>query len=217
MAEVQAHGIKFEKELILRITGKTKKEYQKLLKGQYSASMDIAKNVFSEHDYSIKVTGSNSIGCADLIRFMTHCKTTDFIMVVGCWTYNDTETLKIYNQIYEFYFSPEHVATLFANLNLENIAPFVEYVKGIPPGKEHQLLNQDLWKEKRENLYEEYGKGLIYIDAKINSSKQRRVQCSLKISDLTSSNIPFNIYTTEYKGLPLPYVQKSKPRKIKKS
>jgi hypothetical protein len=211
MSEVQSHGLLFENVVIEAITGLSKAEYQRLLPNSYTNSMDIARGYLSEVDRSIKATSGSGVGCGDILRFLRHCRDDDFVMVVGIWK-QITPKLKLYHEIYEFQFSPKHYATLFADLTEETLTPFVEYVKAIPYGREGQLSNRKVWKERRSTIYETYGKGIVAIDAKIDSKTQRRVQCSVKINDLISSDIPFSKYTTDYKGISLPYEQESTPR-----
>ena len=86
MAEVHKHGNLFEAEIINTLTGKSKEEYQKLMEGGYTSSFDMAKGIGgSDKNYSIKATGSGSIGCGDILRFFKHCRDTDFTMIVGVW------------------------------------------------------------------------------------------------------------------------------------
>ena len=215
--EVQNHGNMFEDKVIQAVTGKTKSEYQKLIEGAYTSAMDIFKNVFSDIDRSIKVCkDGKGIGCGDMLRFMYHCKNTEFIITVGCWK-QISSTHKRYYEIYDFYMSPEHYQTIWGGLTEEVVRDFVEYVKGIPEGKAAQLANRQLWKAKRQSLYDQYNKGLAAIDAKIDSKTQRRVQCSLKLEEMIAVGIPYHKYTTEYLGIQLPYEQESSPRTFARS
>lgn len=209
--EVQNHGLLFENEVIKALTGLSKVEYQRLLPGSYTTSMDISKGYHSENDYSVKVTGNNGVGCGDILRFFKHCRDGEFTMVVGRWK-QAGPSRKVYYEIYEFYLKPENHSVLFAELEEKPLAEFVDYVKSIPYGKEAQLANRKLWKSKRNDLYETYGKGLVSIDAKIDSKTQRRVQCSVKIPDMISAGIQYKKYTLSFKGINLPYEQKSSPR-----
>lgn len=107
---------------------------------------------------------------------------------------------------------PQYYVNLWGGLTVENVSPFVSYVKSIPEGKSAQLANQKLWKQKRQELYDQYTKGIASIDAKIDSKKQRRVQCSINLAEIIAAGIPFHKYNISYKGLHLPYEQTSKPR-----
>lgn len=211
MAEVQNHGVLFEDTVIRSITGMSKEEYQSTLEGAYVASMDILKGHHSDVNYSVKVSGGKSLGCGDILRFLRHCRDDEFTIIAGAWR-QVTPEKKVYQEIYEFDITPEHYKKLFANMSEEVLQEFVDYVKAIPPGREAQLANRKLWKEKRRAIYDACGRGLVTIDAKIDSKNQRRVQCGAKIQGLIDAEIPYRKYTEEYRGIPLPYEQESKPR-----
>jgi len=211
MAEVQNHGVLFEDTVIRSITGMSKEEYQSQLEGAYVASMDILKGHHSDVNYSVKVSGGKSLGCGDILRFLRHCRDDEFTIVAGLWR-QVTPEQKVYQEIYEFDIAPEHYNKLFANMSEEVIQEFVDYVKAIPEGREAQLANRKLWKEKRKIIYDTCGRGLVTIDAKIDSKNQRRVQCGVKLQGLIDAEIPYRKYTEQYRGITLPYEQESKPR-----
>lgn len=208
--EVQHHGLLFEDKIIQGVTGYSKWEYQNHLSNSYTSSMDIVQGILSDHNYSIKVSkNAKSVGCGDILRFNAHCAETEFKMVVGKW--NQCGNKKIYDTIYEFNISPENNKIIWSGITSSDLIPFVQYVKNIPKNKTDEIQNRKIWKQKRQEIYDKKGKGLISIDAKINS-QNRRVQCSFKIDDMISSGIPVNKYNKEYKGLQLPYAQISQPR-----
>ena len=49
------------------------------------------------------------------------------------------------------------------------------------------------------------------IDAKVDSGKQRRVQCSFKIKKMIEAGIPYQEFTDEYRGILLPYIYDKSP------
>jgi len=210
--EVQNHGVVFEDTVITALTGKAKSEYQDLFRNSYTSSMDIVKGCLSDANMSIKVSkGGKIVGCGDILRFLRHCRDDEFIMVIGSWN-QVTQTIKRYSEIYEFYITKESYYILWGRLTEDALRPFVEYVKSIPNGKTAQLANRTKWKQMRSELYNQFGKGLISINAKIDSKTQRRVQCSMNLSDMIAAGIPFVKYTINYRNILLPYEQKSPPR-----
>lgn len=212
--EVQNHGVVFEDYVVKSITGLNKKDYQSLLENAYTASMDIKKDIHSDCDYSIKVSKNGaSIGCGDILRFNQHCRDGQFTMIVGAWKQNTVKT-KIYYEIYEFDITPGDYKKLWSGITHKVLKPFVSYVKSIPQGKTAQKTHQNLWKEKRNKIYETYGKGLVTIDAKIDSKNQRRVQCSVKIKELIEAGISYRKYCNIYRDLSLPIKQNSGPRQF---
>jgi hypothetical protein len=212
--EVQNHGVLFEDSIIRAITGLSKDEYQTLLENAYTASMDVVKGIKSDVNYSVKVSkDGKSIGCGDIIRFIKHSRDDEFTMVVGAWQQISSE-VKRYNTIYEFNIKPADYTKLWDRITEEVMQPFVDYVRSIEPGKTAQMANRNVWKQRRQAIYDTYGQGLCAIDAKIDSKNQRRVQCSIKIDKLIDSGIAYSKYETEYKGIKLPYEQNSSPRQF---
>ena len=212
MAEVQNHGNLFEGEVIKTRTGYTKEDYQNLMEGGYTSSFDMAEGVGnSEGNYSIKVTGNRSIGCSDILRFFKHCRDSEFTMVLGVWK-QISKTQKKYSEIYEIKFDPKTCKNVWGNMTEDMLTPFVEYVKSIEPGKEAQIANRKLWKEKRKAIYDKVEGCVMKIDAKIDSKNQRRVQCSVKIDDLINAGLTVTKYINNYLTITLPYVQDSTPR-----
>ena len=92
---------------------------------------------------------------------------------------------------------------------------YEEYVKSIPKTREAQLQNVDLWKEKRQTIYENEGQGIMKIAAKIDGGN-RRIQSTFNIKDLESIGIPCRKYTQEYRGIDLPHIQKNSPLRPRK-
>ena len=215
--EQQHHGFVFEDAIVLDITGFTKEEYQKKLPSGYTAAMDIVKDIHSEKDYSIKVSSNGkSVGCGDILRFNSHFQ-NGFTMLIGCW-FQKNSTTKTFYRIYEFNIKPEHYQAFWGGLDNNNLTPFVNYVKSIEHGKAAQMANRTIWKQRRDALYATHGRGIVSIDAKIDSKKQRRVQCSIKIEDMirvcSGSYKEFNA-NLPYRGIELPYDTNSSPRSFK--
>lgn len=209
MAEVQIHGNLFEDKIIYEYTGLHKTEYQKLITQGYTSPFDMVDGVKVIGNWNVKTTGSDGIGCGDILRFYDHLDKFSFTMIVGKYTQQGNQ--KIYDRIYEFYFEPKDMKVVFSNIPRNVLKNFDDYVKSIPYGKAGQTANRKIWKEKRKEILDNHDPCLISINAKIDSKVQRRVQCGLKISDLIK-HIPYKIYTENYVGINLPYVQNSPPR-----
>ena len=213
--ESQAHGNLFEDVIIRSVANVSKKEYGKLIPRSYTSPMDIHEGVKSDFNASVKTTKGNVIGLGDMRVFYDHATTTEFIMIVGCWE-QETETQKSFHTVYEFDCTPDNILPLFGSLTRDDIQSFREYVVSIPNGKQGQLDNQTLWKEKRQVLLDK-GNPTVSIDAKIDSKTQRRVQNSIKIQQLIDAGIPYRKITDKYRGIELPMKIKSGARKFAKS
>ena len=181
--EVQAHGNYYEDLKTRQITGLGKAEYDALKESGYTSGMDIMKGLLSVSDYSIKTTNGNKIDCGDILR---RRQETDYNLVVGC--YSQVGENKVFHTEYTFYIKPEHEQKLWGRMNYNLLAEYVNYIKNIPAGKQAQ---QETKTERTvlKNCVEDK-KALFKIHPKVDSKKQRRVQCSLNIKELLKADIP---------------------------
>jgi len=207
---VQGHGDDFENKIHIVVHGKTKKEYETLIEGGYISKFDIVKGILATFNGSVKVTNGNGVGCGDILRMYKGTQDNEIIFIVGVWK-QISKKVKEYNKVYEFYIDPSYHNLLWGGMQLYTLENFNSYVKNISYGKKGQLLNQKLWKEKRKNIYDWEGRGLMSIDAKIDSKNQRRVQCSFKIKEMIKVGISYKEFVDEYRGISLPYIQDNAP------
>ena len=182
--EVQAHGNYYEDLKTRQITGLGKAEYDALKENGYTSGMDIMKGLMSPYDYSIKTSKGNTVDCGDILR---RRQETDYNLVVGC--YSQVGDNKVFYSEYTFYIRPEHEQKIWGKMNYNQLAEYVDYVKNIPAGKEAQ---QETKTERTvlKNCIEDKN-ALMKIHPKVDSKNQRRVQCSLKMSDLIKARIPY--------------------------
>ena len=182
--EVQAHGNYYEDLKTRQITGLSKAEYDALKENGYTSGMDIMKGLMSPYDYSIKTSKGNTVDCGDILR---RRQETDYNLVVGC--YSQVGDNKVFYSEYTFYIRPEHESILWGRMNYNQLAEYVDYIKNIPAGREAQ---QETKTERTvlKNCIEDKN-ALMKIHPKVDSKKQRRVQCSLKMSDLIKARIPY--------------------------
>ena len=182
--EVQAHGNYYEDLKTRQITGLGKAEYDALKESGYTSGMDIMKGLLSVSDYSIKTTNGNKIDCGDILR---RRQETDYNLVVGC--YSQVGENKVFHTEYTFYIKPEHEQKLWGRMNYNLLAEYVNYIKNIPAGKQAQ---QETKTERTvlKNCVEDKN-ALVKIHPKVDSKKQRRVQCSVKIKELIKADIPY--------------------------
>ena len=181
--EVQAHANYYEDLKTRQITGLSKAEYDALKENGYTSGMDIMKGLMSAYDYSIKTSKGNTVDCGDILR---RRQETDYNLVVGC--YSQVGDNKVFYSEYTFYIRPEHEQKLWGRMNYNLLAEYVDYIKNIPAGLEAQ---QDTKTERTvlKNCVEDK-KALFKIHPKVDSKKQRRVQCSLNIKELLKADIP---------------------------
>ena len=182
--EVQAHGNYYEDLKTRQITGLSKVDYDALKENGYTSGMDIMKGLLSISDYSIKTTNGNKIDCGDVLR---RRQETDYNLVVGC--YSQVGENKVFHTEYTFYIKPEHEQKLWGRMNYNLLAEYVNYIKNIPAGKKAQ---QETKAERTllKNCVSDKN-ALVKIHPKVDSKKQRRVQCSVKIKELIKADIPY--------------------------
>ncbi len=184
--EVQAHGNHYEDLKTREITGLSKAEYDALKTNGYTSGMDIEKGLLSISDYSIKTTKGNKVDCGDILR---RRQETDYNLVVG--VYSQCDDYKVFHTEYTFFIRPEHESMLWGKMNYNKLAEYVDYIKNIPAGKEAQ---QETKAERTilKNCITDKN-ALMAIHPKVDSKKQRRVQCSVKISELMTSGIEYKV------------------------
>lgn len=186
--EVQQHGNYYEDLKTRQITGLDKKTYDSLKTNGYTSGMDIMQGLLSVSDYSIKTTGGNVVDCGDILRRRQEEK---YNLVVAVW--EQVGMTKVFHTEYTFYISPSDTQKLWGRMNYNLLADYVNYIKNIPAGKEAQQET----KTERTLLANCVGdkNALFRIHPKVDSKKQRRVQCSLKIKDLIKAGIEYKVTT----------------------
>tara|TARA_Y100000296_G_scaffold24942_1_gene29372 strand:+ start:1297 stop:1953 length:657 start_codon:yes stop_codon:yes gene_type:complete len=213
MTESQDHGFIVEDITIRSHTGRSKKEYEKLIDGGYTSEFDIVKDVGgASFNASIKVSkDGKNIGCGDILRMYNATKYYEFTMIV--WPFEQIGKEKKFDEVYEFYIDPSYHKIFWEGLGEEKLKDFDNYIKNIPNGYEGQQFHIQLWKDRRQELYENLGRGLMSIDAKVDSKKQRRTQCGFKIKEIKNVGIPYKVYMNNYRKISLPLILESSPRK----
>jgi hypothetical protein len=202
MAEVQAHGNVYEDHVISGRTGMSKDEYDALKPNGYTSEFDLSKGLVVDYNGSIKTTKNNTICCSDVVRKMTH---TNYRLIVGQYTQVGKE--KVFHTEYEFFITPDDDKALWGKMDIQEVREFVDYVKGIPSGKEAQLST----KSQRQTLQEQAqdSSALFKLNPKVDSKNQRRVQCSLHIDKLIAAGV-------KYTKKDVNYTVVSAPRKFNK-
>ena len=202
MAEVQAHGNKYEDKVIFERTGLSKKDYDKLKKNGYTSKFDLVNGLMIDYDAGIKATGSNTVCCSDIQRMISHSK---YRLIVG--VYDQVDNQKVFHTEYEFFFKEDDFTILWGNTNVEKLNEYVSKVKSVEKGIEGQRQYQLVAESWKNGVADD--DALFVINPKVDSKKQRRVQCSLHIDKLIAAGI-------EYTKKDIQYIVKSKRRKFNK-
>ena len=184
MAEVQAHGNKYENHKIKQLTGLSKKEYDKLKKNGYTSVFDLVKDLYVNFDGGIKTTSSNAVCCSDIQRMYGH---GDYTLIVG--VYDQVDNKKVFHTEYEFYITKEDFNKLWGNTSVEKLNEYVDKVKAVEHGKEAQMEYQKVAEVWKQGVADD--NALFVINPKVDSNKQRRVQCSLHIDKLIAAGVKY--------------------------
>ncbi len=185
MPENQAHGKLWETELGINVYKATEAE---LLSIPHTSIFDMPKEInrIDNIDLSIKVSGSNSIDMADVIRLYNAVSSGNpFHMTVILWK-QSSPTEKTVTRIIEINLT-NSVKLLFGTATLDDINELVSYVKSIPiNNKTAEHANQ--YKQMAAALSNNHG-GCILYAPKVDSKSQRRVQCRLpKFCEFVTNN-----------------------------
>ena len=200
--EVQAQGNYFEDLKIRELTGFSKDEYDSMKDNGYTSSMDIVKGLHSDKDVSIKTAKGRKVDCGDILRRRSE---TEYDIIIGVW--DQVGDKKIFHTEYTFHIKPEHETLLWGRMSYEKLREFNEYIKSIPEGRTAQQET----KVERQVLktITEDADAQMKIHPKVDSKKQRRVQCSFNIDRLIRAGV-------EYEARPIRLTVDSKTRTFNK-
>ena len=200
--EVQAHGNYFEDLKIRELTGFSKDEYDSMKDNGYTSSMDIVKGLHSDKDVSIKTAKGRKVDCGDILRRRSE---TEYDIIIGVW--DQVGDRKIFHTEYTFHIKPEHETLLWGKMSYEKLREFNDYIKSIPEGRTAQQ-NTKVERQLLKTITED-ANAQMKIHPKVDSKKQRRVQCSFNIDKLIKSGV-------EYEARPIRIVVESKTRTFNK-
>ena len=190
------------RDRIRELTGFSKDEYDSMKDNGYTSSMDIVKGLHSDKDVSIKTAKGRKVDCGDILRRRSE---TEYDIIIGVW--DQVGDRKIFHTEYTFHIKPEHETLLWGRMSYEKLREFNEYIKSIPEGRTAQQET----KVERQVLktITEDADAQMKIHPKVDSKKQRRVQCSFNIDKLIRAGV-------EYEARPIRLTVDSKTRTFNK-
>ena len=144
-----------------------------------------------DFDGAIKTTGNNTICCSDIQRMYGH---GDYTLIVG--VYNQVDNKKVFHTEYQFFIKKEDFDKLWGNTSVEKLNEYVNKVKSVKHGKEAQEEYQKAAESWKLDVADD--NALFVINPKVDSKKQRRVQCSLHIDKLIAAGIDYTKNSIEY-------------------
>ena len=205
---------------INQLHGKT---IEDMIKSAFQGSADCSRSVSSRFDIeaifdkehnlstSIKASKKGNIELADARRFFEN--THEFRLLI-C-RYEQKGGKKIFNEVHEIFIDKKILDYLKGQLPYEAIVNFHDKLTTFPEGKHVEA--RIFAKEYKEVLQKTYSSNII-LNPKIDSKRQRRLQCSMNINDLYIA-FPdcYTIHKENYKSLCLPISILSEARKLKKT
>ena len=131
----------------------------------------------SNENISIKTVASNTIWCSDILKFYDYNfengkKNT---MIVITWKQDGDSKIIVSNC--EINYNQEMHKECFGDVTRTEIKDYVAYIKSIPHGKTSDQI-KNIYKEKK-NILQKKNSMKITINPKVDTKKQRRVQCSI--------------------------------------
>lgn len=149
-----------------------------------------SQNRFNPNEnISIKCSGGNKIECGDIRRFHGYDFTEKNTIIFIQWEQN-TATTKIIKRICEIDYNRALHTHLFGTITSEEIEEYDSFIKSIPPGREAQKQYKVEREEKKRELQEIHHM-MATISPKVDSGKQRRVQCGFYIDRIPEEFITY--------------------------
>jgi hypothetical protein len=215
MVEVQKHGFRFEDWIRQEI-------FHCMNNENYGRRWDVDKedaktSLLPKEMHGLPVSIKTCkwgapIGLGDVTRQMTI--DTDFVMLAGFWKQIDKDH-KNFVAIRAVVFTRSDWKNLCRAYKLDDIKVLDESIKdmSIPPKRARDIAAK--WKKERKTK----DKGCIIINPKIDSKKQRRVQCSLPFEAfwMHLKEDPSQALPQKFCSKIFPNPIKSAPRTLKKS
>jgi len=187
MTESQAHGFAWEDHI-------KKNVYKIQDKAAYTRKNDIDshENTIDGCAVSIKTSGGVSVDMGDAQRIFEATGGEPFHMIVI--QYNQTEGRKILSSVLEVDLTGAR-SLLFGNLTAQEISDFSAEIKRIPPGR---VQNKDYLSRSAELNRRSQD---IQLRPKVDSQKQRRLQCSFPNIDFFCKNYPERLLYKNTEGV----------------
>ena len=184
----QAHGLFWDSEIRQKVFDlpECKNDTKKF-------DIDCVNNKYNPNEnISIKTSGNKNIDCGDILRFYDR-DVLDITMILI--SYKQTNNHKTILEIIEINYTEELRDILFGTITREILEEYVEQIKQIPTGSVSSECKKEYITCKNE-LQKKYNMK-INISPKVDSKKQRRVQCSIPNFDkLFAENPEFIISRT---------------------
>lgn len=205
----QGHGLFWDSEIREKVFG-----LQKCKNDTKKYDICCEENKFnSSENISIKTSKNNNIDCGDILRFYNGDFSNKYTIILI--RYSQISGQKKISEIIEIEYNIHLRNYLFGTITEDILTQYVNAIKAIPDGHASSDIKQAYIKLKNK-LQQEYNMN-INIAPKVDSKKQRRVQCSIpKINtllDIFPQNIISRCSEAKIRGINITECINSEPRK----
>lgn len=199
------------------------KRFEDILKATFPGSSDESRFVNSAWDIeskfdddnlpisikSKKFSSSITIEMADARRFFNNNE--EFKLIISL--YKQDGDIKSFYEVYQFTIRKKDLKKLKGSLKSCEVNDFHNELKQYPPGAHHECRQ---YAKSRKSSIDSHG-SFVKLNPKIDSKAQRRLQCSITLSDLLST-IPkkqTTVFKDSFRGLVLPVRMISEKRTLR--
>ena len=205
----QSHGLFWDSEIREKVF-----ELPKCKNDTKKYDICSEENKFNSlENISIKTSSNNNIDCGDILRFYNGNFINKYTIILI--RYIQINNQKKITEIIEIDYTIELRNYLFGSITEEILTKYVNAIKNIPDGPVSTDIKQT-YKTLKIKLQKEYNMN-INISPKVDSNKQRRVQCSIpKINTLLEifqQNIISKCSESTIRGIEITKCINSEPRK----
>ena len=163
--------------MIAKILGLSKKEYESI---SYTNSIDIPLhlNRKTNKNVSVKSTKSNTVYMANPLNVYEHSESNSYDIITFIYDLKgslDILYLRLNN----------HRKFLFGEVSKNDIHELTKLIKSVEYGRRQTPEERKLIQDKKNEL--NLKSGIIKFNPKIDSKKQRRLQCSFNINECLTS------------------------------
>jgi hypothetical protein len=210
MSKNQLHGKIFEKDFLHKFY-KLDLDYINSISNTSVFDCPIGKIT---ENTSVKSTKTDCICLGDVNRIFNYIDNINNNEKIKLYIlkYQQKGVFKVLQYIYEIDFNMDFHKELFNNISYDKIKSADDLIKNIPEGRTSNECKKN-YKEKCSELSKN---GKIKYNPKVDSKKQRRLQCSFDITKINSKlyNLyPIEEFNTKY-NIKLCDTIKSPPRKF---
>ena len=140
----------------------------------------------SNENISIKTSGNNNIDCGDILRFYDGEFDKKYTIILIRYKQNDDN--KNIREILAIDYNSKFRDILFGTIPKKILEGYLNYIKNIPFGNVPEEIKKK-YKNYKNKMQKEFNMK-INISPKVDSNRQRRVQCSIPKIDKLFEEFP---------------------------